>query len=195
MPARGRRAGRHPPLGQPGGGRRPGSRRCGRRRCDALRDSLRDWERRTLARYLEEFSRERRLASTRLKVVDSAYLLTAGVEFWGAGYVQDSLPEGPRYLTGSLGPRIDAAFLEGDAYITSGIFIGMERSSVERFTETYNPADGLPYNTNREGKNGIPQGGEHLRRLPRRGRLWAQGGRASRRARTGTDGVPDNGSG
>ncbi len=119
--------------------------------------ALRAWERRELDIQLQEFDPERRRESTRLKVVDSTYSLFAGVDFWGAGYAQDSLPEGVGFLTGSFGPRMDATFWS-DAYLLTSGFIGMERSTVDRFTETYNPADGLPYNTSREGKQGIPQG-------------------------------------
>jgi hypothetical protein len=52
---------------------------------------------------------------------------------------------------------VEATFWNG-AYIHSSGFIGMERSSLARFTETYRPEDGLPYNTSRLGKMGIPQG-------------------------------------
>lgn len=124
---------------------------------EAGREGLQGWERRSLEIYLQEFDPERRRASTRLKVVDSAYSVFAGADFWGAGYIQDSLPEGQRYLIGSFTPHVEVAFWNG-AFAASSGSVGMERSHVPRFTETYNPADGLPYNTSRDGKQGIPQG-------------------------------------
>lgn len=123
---------------------------------EAVKERLQEWERRSLDVYLQEFSPERRSASTRLKAADSAYSVFAGATFWGAGYIQDSLPQGQRFLTGSFNPYLEAGFW-GVGYAASSISIGMERSHVERFTETYRAVDGLPYNTNREGKAGIPQ--------------------------------------
>ncbi|HLP39985.1 MAG TPA: hypothetical protein VK465_00640, partial [Fibrobacteria bacterium] len=52
---------------------------------------------------------------------------------------------------------VEATFWRG-GFLAASASIGMERGVVDRFTETYRLAEGLPYNTSREGKAGIPQG-------------------------------------
>lgn len=124
---------------------------------EGRRENLQPAERRELAVHLMEFDSGRRRAATRLHLGEQEWSAFAGADFLGAGYLRDSLPESDRFLTGTFNPWVEAAFWNG-GYAASTASLGMERSHTERFTETYRLVDGLPYNTNREGKAGIPQG-------------------------------------
>lgn len=88
---------------------------------------------------------------------DSAATGSAHLEYFTGGYAQDSLPFARAYAFGSLNATVEGAYKKRLQFVsTAGI--GMERSYYPRFTENYNPARGLPYNTDREGKAGILRG-------------------------------------
>ncbi len=117
---------------------------------------LRPWDRNRLRSFLEEFSPERRRAATRLHVENERLAAFAGATYYTGGVWRDSLPKSQRFAFGSLTPWIEADYRDR-LYAVSSATVGMERDHLARFTETYDPQRGMPYNTNREGKNGIPQ--------------------------------------
>ena len=74
-------------------------------------------------------------------------------ESFNGGYIEDSLPRAQTHAFGSLLGTIEGSYKDRIQFLsTAGS--GQERSLHERFTETYNPARGMPYNTDREGKAG-----------------------------------------
>lgn len=115
------------------------------------------WDRRRLERYLDEFDPARKRRGTRLHYRDSLLTLHGGAEYFTGGYLRDSLPRADRYAFGSFTPSLEGAY--GDhLYFTASATLAMERSRSDRFVENYEPHRGLPYNTSREGKTGVPQG-------------------------------------
>jgi hypothetical protein len=88
---------------------------------------------------------------------DSNASASAHLEYFTGGYAQDSLPVARAFAFGSLNATVEGSFKKKLQFVsTAGI--GMERSREPRFVENYEPARGLPYNTDREGKAGIPRG-------------------------------------
>src|SRR4051812_425473 len=116
------------------------------------------WERRRLDGYREIFglveSRDGRFHPLRYK--DSAFQVEARAESFNGGYVEDSIPRAQTHGFGSISGTIDGAYRDRIHFL-SNAGIGQDRSWHERFTENYDPARGLPYNTDRAGKVGEPR--------------------------------------
>jgi hypothetical protein len=122
-------------------------------------ESLPAWERRRLDAFREEFGglegRDGRFH--RLGFRDSAFRVQVGAESFNAGYVADSVPKARTYGFGALSAKAEGDF-KGRLQFLSYANAGQERSVHERFTENYDPARGMPYNTDRTGKAGVPRG-------------------------------------
>jgi hypothetical protein len=120
------------------------------------KSELGNWDRLRLRRFREEFPAHPQDPVSRLHYRDSAFLLRGGLEYFTGGYFRDSLPKAEGYAFGSFTPKVEAAYGER-LYLVSSATVGMERNRLHRFLENYDPQRGLPYNTSREGKRGIPQ--------------------------------------
>ena len=119
---------------------------------------LSPWDRRKLERYLNEFDPVRKAGNTRLQYRDSVFTVRGHAELFLSGTFRDSVPEEERYATGSFTPGVDATYGEKVYFTASATVAGMERNIHDRFVAHYDPQHGLPYNTNREGQKGVPQG-------------------------------------
>jgi len=95
--------------------------------------------------------------SSRLVLAEGELVGGLSANYFTAGVWQDSLPNPQAYAFGSFALEATGTFRE-KLFATSQAFLGMERSREARFLETYNPAQGMAYNTNREGKAGKLQG-------------------------------------
>jgi hypothetical protein len=115
------------------------------------------WDRRRLERYLNEFEPARKRQGTRLHHEDSLFTLHGGAEYFTGGYLRDSVPQLEGYAFGSFTPSVEGTYRD-NLYFTASATLAMERNRNDRFLENYDPQRGLPHNTNRDGKNGIPQG-------------------------------------
>ncbi|MCD6023837.1 MAG: putative lipoprotein [Fibrobacteria bacterium] len=118
--------------------------------------SLTAWDRRRLERYLNEFDPARR--TTRLRYRDSLFSVRGRIELFLSGSRRDSLPRAEYYASGGLTPGVDATYGEKTYFTASALIGGMERNESDRFVAHYDPQRGLPYNTNRAGQSGTPQG-------------------------------------
>jgi hypothetical protein len=118
--------------------------------------SLSAWDRRRLERYLSEFDPTRR--TTRLRYRDSTFSVRGHLEYFTSGSYRDSLPKAEGYAFGSFTPGVDATYGEKVYFTASGTLGAMERNLNDRFIAHYEPGQGLPYNTNRGGQSGVPQG-------------------------------------
>ena len=121
-------------------------------------DSLLPWERRRLRAFSEEFGLEesRDGAFRPLSYRDTAFRVDLRAESFNGGYVRDSLPRADSHGFGFLSIGVDGSYKEKIQFLsTAGI--GQERSLHPRLTETYDPQRGLPYNTDRAGKGGVPR--------------------------------------
>jgi hypothetical protein len=116
------------------------------------------WERRRLDGYREEFgliaSRDGRFRPLGFR--DSVYRVEVGAQSYNAVFVSDSLPKARTYGYGTLTARAEGDF-RGYLHFLTQANAGQERSLHERFVENYDPQRGLPYNTDRTGKAGIPR--------------------------------------
>ena len=116
------------------------------------------WERQRLDGFREEFggleSQDGRFH--RLGFRDSSFHVTVGAEDFSGGYVADSLPKARTYGFGVLTAKAEGDYKEHLQFLTYAN-AGQERSLHERFTENYDPQRGMPYNTDRVGKTGIPR--------------------------------------
>lgn len=121
-------------------------------------DALTAWEKARLDGYREAFglmeSRDGRFHP--LGYRDSSFQVGIRGQSFNGGYIEDSIPRAQTHAFGSLFGTIEGSYKDRIQFLsTAGS--GQERSLHERFTETYNPARGMPYNTDREGKSGIPR--------------------------------------
>ncbi|MDB5051511.1 MAG: hypothetical protein JWO30_4582 [Fibrobacteres bacterium] len=125
---------------------------------DSRRETLPSWEKSRLDAYREEFglmeSRDGRYHP--LGYRDSSFRVDIHAESFNGGYIADSIPRAQTHGFGSLSGTIEGSYKEKIQFF-SNAGSGQERSLHERFTETYDPARGLPYNTDRTGKAGIPR--------------------------------------
>ena len=117
-----------------------------------------DWEAKRLEGFREEFG----LAESRdgryhpLVYRDSAFRVAISAESYNGGFLRDSLPRAMTHGFGSISGAIEGSYRENLQFI-SNAGSGQERSWHERATENYDPGRGLPYNTDRTGKAGIPR--------------------------------------
>lgn len=124
----------------------------------ARADSLFPWERRRLQSFREEFG----LAENRdgrfrpLDYSDSSFRVRLRAESFNGGYVSDSVPVAGTFGFGYLIAGLEGSYREKIQF-QSLAGIGQELSLHARFTETYDPQRGMPYNTDRTGKAGIPR--------------------------------------
>jgi hypothetical protein len=81
----------------------------------------------------------------------------AEATYYTGGFWLDSLPGNQAFAFGNFEPAMQATYGE-HLTLSVAASVGMERNHRARFTETYDPFDGLPYNTDREGKLGNPRG-------------------------------------
>jgi Capsule assembly protein Wzi len=113
-------------------------------------------------RYLADLDLQLRGERSRLTYADTSgegERLLGGLQadFLGSLHYLDSLPRPQAFSTGIFAVQAVGAY--GDRLsLVSQAYLGMERSVVARFRENYDPSQGLPYNTDREGKRGIPRG-------------------------------------
>ncbi len=114
------------------------------------------WDRSRLKRFLAEFDPEQIQKGTKLYYGDSTFSIRGQMEYFTGGYYHDSLPKAEQYAFGSFTPGIHASYGK-ELDLISSATVGMERSYSPRFVENYDPQRGLSYNTNREGKTGVPQ--------------------------------------
>ncbi len=117
-----------------------------------------EWESKRLDAFAEEFGL-RESSDGRyhpLGYRDSSFRVGIHAESYNEGYIRDSLPRAMTHGFGSLTGTIQGSYRE-KLQFTSTAGSGQERSLHERFTENYDPARGLPYNTDRTGKAGIPR--------------------------------------
>jgi hypothetical protein len=119
---------------------------------------LPDWERRRLDAFRERFggleNRDGRFHPLGFR--DSSWRVSVGAESFNGGYVADSIPKARTYGYGVLTAKAEGDFKDRLQFLTYAN-AGQERSLHERFVENYDPAKGLPYNTDRTGKAGIPR--------------------------------------
>lgn len=87
---------------------------------------------------------------------DSSFTVRVHAESFNAGYVQDSLPKARTYGFGVLTATAEGSYRNRLQFLSSAN-AGQERSLHERFTENYDPQAGMPYNTDRTGKSGVPR--------------------------------------
>ncbi|MEO7427173.1 MAG: capsule assembly Wzi family protein [Fibrobacteria bacterium] len=128
------------------------------REAGAREDAMPEWERKRLEDFREEFglreSRDGRYHP--LAYSDSSFRVAIHAESYNEGYIQDSLPRAMTHGFGSVSGTIEGSYKEKLQFL-SNAGLGQERALHERFTENYDPARGLPYNTDRTGKAGIPR--------------------------------------
>jgi hypothetical protein len=91
-----------------------------------------------------------------LVYADSNTSAAGRIEYFTGGYAQDSIPHARAFAFGSLNATVEGAYKKRLQFVSSA-GIGMERSRYPRFVENYDPSRGMPYNTDREGKAGIPR--------------------------------------
>jgi hypothetical protein len=118
-------------------------------------DAMPAWERARLEAYREEFglaeSRDGRYRPFGYR--DSAVQFTVHGESFNGGYVRDSIPRADTYGFGTLAASVEGSYKEKIQFL-SWVGIGQERSLHPRLIENYDPARGMPYNTDRAGKAG-----------------------------------------
>jgi hypothetical protein len=121
-------------------------------------EAMPEWERKRLDFQREQFglieSRDGRYHP--LDYRDSSFKVSLRAESFNGGYVQDSIPRAMTHGFGSLSATLRGSYKEHLQFTTTAT-AGQERSLHPRFTETYDPARGMPYNTDREGKAGTPR--------------------------------------
>jgi hypothetical protein len=108
-------------------------------------------------RHIQSLDWEAKAAMSRLTYRDSNWIGGGEVDFKGSATVADSLPRPQSFTIGALSFQVAGQYRD-HLYAVSQAFVGSERSYVKRFRETYDASEGLPYNTDREGKAGIPRG-------------------------------------
>lgn len=117
------------------------------------------WEQRRLDAFREEFGglpgRDGRLHP--VGFADSAFRVQVGAESFNGGYVADSIPKARSYGFGVLSAKAEGEF-KGRLHFLSYANAGQERALHDRFVENYDPGRGMPYNTDRTGKAGVPRG-------------------------------------
>jgi hypothetical protein len=124
----------------------------------AAEPDLPGWERRRVEGFAREFGL-REAGDGRFHPLgfrDSSFRVDVGLESFNGGYVEDSVPKARSYGYGTLTARAEGSFKERLQFL-SAASAGQERSLHERFVENYDPQRGLPYNTDRTGKAGIPR--------------------------------------
>ncbi len=87
---------------------------------------------------------------------DENFDLSASADFYATVLGQDSIPKAQTYGYGVLSAKLEGSYL-GRFHFLSSPGLGQQRSLHPRFTENYNPQRGMPYNTDRTGKSGIPR--------------------------------------
>lgn len=117
------------------------------------------WETRRLDEYREQFglieSRDGRFHP--LGHRDSSFRVDLRAESFNGGYVEDSIPRAQTHGFGFISGTLDGSYRDRIQFLSQA-GIGQNRSRHPRFSENYDPARGLPYNTDRAGKGGEPRG-------------------------------------
>lgn len=119
-------------------------------------------------RHLQALDWELRRTQSRLIYSDSPSVASATstrapmrggmqADFLGSTHYLDSLPRPQAYSTGIFAVQLAGSYGERLSLVSQA-YLGMERSVVDRFRENYDPSQGLPYNTDREGKRGEARG-------------------------------------
>jgi hypothetical protein len=114
------------------------------RQAEARKETLPEWDRFRLERYLDEFDPVRRRAGTRLRYADSSFDVLGSVEYHTGIYWRDSLPGPEAFADGGLMPGVEGTFRD-KVYFTASGSIDMERGWRARFSGHYDPLRGLPY--------------------------------------------------
>lgn len=115
------------------------------------------WMKQSADRFRSELDWAERQNRSRLIYRDSNAVGGAQVDYLTEGAWQDSLPRPQGYAFGSFAVGVAGTYRDR-IYLLSQAFLGQERSRVDRFRENYNAGEGMPYNTDREGKAGIARG-------------------------------------
>ncbi len=116
-----------------------------------------DWMRQSADRYHRDLNWSERASRSRLIYLDTNVVGGAQVDYLTEGAWQDSLPRPQGYAFGTFAVGVAGTYRD-HFYMLSQAFLGQERSRVNRFRENYNASEGMPYNTDREGKAGIARG-------------------------------------
>jgi hypothetical protein len=121
-------------------------------------DALQAWERTRLQTYREEFGLTESSGGRfrRLEYRDSVFQVGGAAESFNGGYVHDSIPRAQTHGFGYISATVEGTYRER-IHFTSSAGIGQERSLHERLSENYDPGRGMPYNTDRAGKGGVPR--------------------------------------
>ena len=122
------------------------------RQAEARKETLGAWDRRKLERYLNEFDPALRRADTRLRYADSSFDVVGSVEYHTGIYWRDSIPGPEAFADGGLMPGVEGTYREKMYFAASGS-LNMERGWRDRFTQNYDPREGLSYGSRNHGQN------------------------------------------
>ncbi len=124
----------------------------------AMNNSLTNWEKTQLAIYEIEFGLQKSNGKwiNPFQYQDKDFSLAAKADFQSQVLILDSLPRAQTFGFGVLSGTLEGSY-KNKLQFTSTAGLGQQRSLHPRFEENYNPQAGLPYNTDREGKAGIPR--------------------------------------
>jgi len=117
------------------------------------------WDRARVERFLDEFDPIRRKRSWLHYEDGTPFVLHGTLEFYTGISLRDSLPEADHFGFGSYRGTAQVTYSDY-AWATASTGAGSERNLSKRFTPGYqfDPADGLPYSTSRDGLAGQEEG-------------------------------------
>jgi hypothetical protein len=121
-------------------------------------ESLPQWEKNRLQGFLEQFGIDKKENAEYppLAYQDENFAIQATADFQASVLLLDSIPKAQSFGFGVFSGTIEGAYKKHLQFI-SNAGLGQQRSLHPRFTENYDPQRGMPYNTDRTGKKGIPR--------------------------------------